>query len=78
MRGDADLAPSAIGGTRKSGLPQQKGKGVPAVRGGKTAAQRKKEANIKFATPIISTLPLEYREKQVRLHLGRPLAEYVY
>lgn len=59
MRGDADYAPG-----RKTGLTS-KSKGIPVARGGKTAAQRKKESNIKFAAPIISTLPLEYREKQV-------------
>jgi len=31
----------------------------------KTAAQRKKEMVVKFAGPIISTLPIEYREQQV-------------
>ena len=32
---------------------------------GKTAAQKKKDALIKFAQPIIMTLPIEFREKQV-------------
>lgn len=60
MGGDGETG----AGGRKSGLPA-KSRGIPTVRGGKTAAQRKKDANIKFAAPIISTLPLEYREKQV-------------
>ena len=31
----------------------------------KTPAQRKKEALIKFAQPIVATLPIQYREQQV-------------
>lgn len=43
------------GGSRIAGQPA-----------GKSAAQKKKEAMIKFAQPIIATLPIQYREQQVR------------
>lgn len=50
--------PTARGGSSRGGG----GRG-----GGKTAAQKKKEQLIKFAGPIIQTMPIEFREKQVSL-----------
>jgi hypothetical protein len=57
-----DGAPATRGGATGRGGKQPGGARAPAT---KSAAQKKKEALVKFAQPIISTLPIQFREQQV-------------
>lgn len=54
----------------RGGAVSARGRAVSGATG-KTAAQKKKDALIKFAQPIIMALPIEFREKQVGLRCQR-------
>jgi hypothetical protein len=59
--GDEQAPTPAAAPARGTGM---KGR-VRGGRGGKTAAQKRKEKLADFAAPIIDTLPIKYREEPV-------------
>ena len=68
QRNDGDETIIRGGGTHatrgRGGAVSARGRALSGATG-KTATQKKKDALIKFAQPIIMMLPIEFREKQV-------------
>jgi hypothetical protein len=60
MRGGRDT-------TRAKGTARGRGGSMAGSRPGKSTSTKKKEQMIKFAQPIIDTMPIDFREKQVSL-----------
>lgn len=62
--GNHDIPPSTM---RGGPVTRGRGRGRAVASSTKSASQKQKDQLIKFAQPIIATMPIDFREKQVGL-----------